>query len=859
MNSDRPLHSWKWFILGALAPTLLMIGPLFTTSDVLAFRDVQHYYSPMLRMIHAQWDAGEIPLWNPFEERGRPLLADPTAAVWYPGQLLFQLPCDFVWLMKLYLAAHVLLAYAAMFYCARRLKIQPAGAAFASCSYAFGGAIVFQCCNPPYLISAAWLPIGFAAVYEIVTKPTHTATILLVLALSMSVLAGDPQMSLLLGLASLVITGMSWWQVRQIRGAWQGSIRGLGRLGLAAAIAAGLTALQWLPTAAWAAESDRIAVLANDVSATSSAGWLPLNHETNRYAFSIGPWRWSELFWPNVAGKPFPQNARWMDLIPAEARYWSPTLYMGLLPIVFAMSAFRVQRGRLLDRWLTWIVVGGALACLGSYGLGWFVNQLWLPWFEHRLPINDETGGLYWSITHLIPGFGLFRYPAKLWTWVALALSLLAGQHLDDRVRQGRKPLSPWFFRGYLLVSLFLLLLIGSVGSTAAQFASNWSGNSLFGPFQTSTAQAIATIGIGQAVLIVVALTSWHAASPVRAGKSLSLIVVLCTTIDVAVANRWLLPTAPAPSATLESDGRVENQRILRRQPRGWYPVSWATTSSPNRLADCLQWESASAKPKYPQLQKWDSLGSATSFSSIDQVALLVHLMNIYDHAEHFSTTLERLSVQSYYGLPSENDLGLTGPFQDAATFPTDVAVWKTQHPFPKLWLSTQFERLDPIQTHQVPKLVNRIKTVLQRPRDDFLDRVFLEATEGQIKQATNVVTPSQRTVSRQSVHQIKRTGTTLHVRVVTSQPAWLVINESFDPGWSAHRRSDKTVVFTPVLRANHVMRSVFVPAGEHEIEFRYRPISLVWGLTVSLITVFCLVLGTVGTVARRYLRNQMR
>jgi hypothetical protein len=63
-----------------------------------------------------------------------------------------------------------------------------------------------------------------------------------------------------------------------------------------------------------------------------------------------------------------------------------------------------------------------------------------------------------------------------------------------------------------------------------------------------------------------------------------------------------------------------------------------------------------------------------------------------------------------------------------------------------------------------------------------------------------------------------------------SSTEALLVMSEAYAPGWTA--TLDGAAV--PLLRADVAVRSVFVPAGEHEIELRYRTPGLTLGLTLG-------------------------
>jgi hypothetical protein len=63
-------------------------------------------------------------------------------------------------------------------------------------------------------------------------------------------------------------------------------------------------------------------------------------------------------------------------------------------------------------------------------------------------------------------------------------------------------------------------------------------------------------------------------------------------------------------------------------------------------------------------------------------------------------------------------------------------------------------------------------------------------------------------------------------------EPAIVVLTDAYFPGWQATVDGEPA----PLLRANLNFRGVAVPAGEHEIEMRYRPASLRWGLGLALL-----------------------
>lgn len=70
----------------------------------------------------------------------------------------------------------------------------------------------------------------------------------------------------------------------------------------------------------------------------------------------------------------------------------------------------------------------------------------------------------------------------------------------------------------------------------------------------------------------------------------------------------------------------------------------------------------------------------------------------------------------------------------------------------------------------------------------------------------------------------------------------FLVLTETYYPGWEA--RVDGAPV--EILRANHLVQAVRIPAGKHTVRFEYSPTRLQAGMLISL-AIALAVLGTVG------------
>ena len=182
------------------------------------YRDAGHFYYPLYQRVQAEWQQGRWPLWEPEENSGIPLLGNPTAAVLYPGKLIYAL-LPYAWAARLYIIAHVALAFGAMLMAMRSWQVSWLGSGLAALTYTFGAPVLFQYCNVIFLVGAAWLPLGFLAVDRWVRLGSRPALLGLAIVLAMQTLGGDPQSAYLLGLCGCgYAVGVAWYRARKANG-----------------------------------------------------------------------------------------------------------------------------------------------------------------------------------------------------------------------------------------------------------------------------------------------------------------------------------------------------------------------------------------------------------------------------------------------------------------------------------------------------------------------------------------------------------------------------------------------------------------------------------------------------------------
>ena len=193
-----------------LALLLFFYRSVLFQGEQFAFRDAAHFYYPLYHKVQAEWEAGRLPLWDPSENSGMPLLGNPTAAVLYPGKLIYAV-LPYPWAVRIYAVAHSALAFAGMIALMRSWGTSRVGSSLAALAFTFGGPVIFQYCNIIFLVGAAWCPWGLLAVDRWLRLGSTRALPALAVVLAMQVLGGDPESAYLTGLCAVgYAAGLTW-------------------------------------------------------------------------------------------------------------------------------------------------------------------------------------------------------------------------------------------------------------------------------------------------------------------------------------------------------------------------------------------------------------------------------------------------------------------------------------------------------------------------------------------------------------------------------------------------------------------------------------------------------------------------
>lgn len=391
------------FYLPIIALPLLLFAEPILNLEALYWGTPGLQFIPWRMLIWQSIRTGELPLWNPYNGMGAPLIANYQTALFYPPSWLLYLFAAaggapwLAWAHTLLLVVHIVWAAVGMERLLKRLGLGDLARMVGAVVFSAGGFFIARGGFFSIVWTAAWLPWIILAASQI-THPEPGArkrsmTFLpvgLVVATGMMLLAGHAQLSwyiLLLGLV-WVLSWVSSGQRMHI------NIWPVIRYGCAVVCGAILAAVQLFPTAEYLYHSQRSGAVDYEAALT----------------YSFWPWRFLTLFIPDLFGHPGHGNY-W-----GYANYWEDAMYLGMLPILLAGSTFfliwkREKNDRsgmtLLIRFAWAVTVIGFLLALGKH------TPVFLFLFDH------------------VPTFDMFNAPARWLIWPVFGLTLLASIGVD--------------------------------------------------------------------------------------------------------------------------------------------------------------------------------------------------------------------------------------------------------------------------------------------------------------------------------------------------------------------------------------------------------------------------------------------
>jgi hypothetical protein len=175
-----------------------------------------------------------------------------------------------------------------------------------------------------------------------------------------------------------------------------------------------------------------------------------------------------------------------------------------------------------------------------------------------------------------------------------------------------------------------------------------------------------------------------------------------------------------------------------------------------------------------------------------------------------------------------------------------DVAVYENLRARPRAWLAGEVlslpddDALAAIKTGRLPdgRAFDPSRTALIAELSPLSNAATTTATITQLSDAATITRASD---------------TSLDVRARSARDALLVVSDVYYPGWRARVDGREASIF----QTDYALRGVFVPAGEHAVEFAYEPRSLRVGAVVSALAIIAIALVALWLARRERATNE--
>jgi uncharacterized membrane protein YfhO len=369
-----------------LACTVLFFYKTVVGNLIMAGLDVFTYFYPYKAYAAETIRNGSLPLWNSYLFMGVPFVANTQSAVLYP----LNIPLYWLSVPKMVSCSavlHLFLGGAFTYLFARRtLGLSQWGSLTSGLTLALGGFLGAQVEHPNQLSVLVWLPLLLFLFQRSYESRRAIYLVLTTLVVALQFLAGHTQSSYInlmaLGCYALFLPlseASSHDHTRQaISRAARPLARSLVLLALVVALGLCLASCQLLPT--------------YELSTLSIRGeGLPYRQVVS---FSLSPGELHRSLLPNLSDRVFSEYVA----------------YVGFLPLLLATLGLLRGRSNPHRFFFAFLAVLGLLLALGVYN-----------------PV-------YYVLYRLVPGFSLFRVPARWLYLYVVGISLLAGLGSEELV-----------------------------------------------------------------------------------------------------------------------------------------------------------------------------------------------------------------------------------------------------------------------------------------------------------------------------------------------------------------------------------------------------------------------------------------
>lgn len=754
------------FLVVLIIPSLLFL-PMIVSGRVLFWGTSSTQFIPWLSKAWSDVTQGILPLWNPGNGMGAPLIANYQLAFFYPPVWITFIGYIIKGNQGLAIGAfflvylHILWAGLGMVLLTRKLGMKPFAQMVSSIAFALSGCFIARVNFFSMIWAIAWIPWVLWGCLKIIepfaqsennkkTKLHRTQLenwLILIIVLAMQLLAGHAQVTWYTFMFAMVWMGFWGWQ----KGKLKSALNAIAIFGICAFIAVLLSAVQLLPTLEYLLQTPR----ASSVDMT-----LALN-------YSFWPEHLLNFISPEFFGTPA-RGDYW-----GFGASWEDAVYLGLIPLILGFftlkPAFTDIRPEKRITLFLWIVFGATiLLALGK-----------------NLPIFP-------FLYRFIPSFNLFQAPARFMIIGVFCLALLAGYGVEF----WHAPTGRWLYFCRLGVMAGVAILVGSIIGSIT--------------IKGDLATLVRGLIVVSFELIIFCLLT------LRINDSHSSRIIFYTWIGAATLTICIdllfsaVPLIPTTDRSFYNDGVGQPTKISFG--RIWIPAN------------------AEFNLKFERFFRFDDFRALEDWENIRKVNLpnanLLSNVNLVNNFDPFVPDRFQRFMDVLNNSQSEKQIGLLRLMDviEIEELKLDSSMGVQFTPFEE---SREYNWYDCEKiSHDINESQAMLINLLSDPKQNIQNTLIVESPEYTGEEQCDTAL----SIEYESTYL---PGGQKEIKLETKKKGWLLLSSTYYPGWVALMDGERIPIYPGML----TFQAIQVPAGNHTIQFFYRPQTCYYGAILSGIT----------------------
>ncbi len=816
--------------LAFLICVLIFFYDLLKGRFLLIERDLAPYFIPPRFFWVESIKRGDFPLWNPYQFSGQPFFANPQHAILYPfNWLFFALPFDMAFNMIILL--HFFLGGFLTYLFLRDLKSTLSGAFIGGLIFMLSGYLLSVHSLLTILLSGVWTPLILLFFRRVMLKQNLRDELLTAFFMTVAFLGGGVEIVygnffvLLLMVIFLPSTHSSLFE--------KGN-SGEVEIPISSKFLTMARMKNWLTSTGFYAERMksflRVSVLFLILSAIQLLPFLELWMHSIRgqgisyqeaTIWSFAPKDLLLFFLPDAYGYFLDMKKYWLS------QCWLKTLYTGGLPFILSMIYFITSPSPLGER---------------EFGKD---RKLFLSMMIFSILFSlGQYNPIYPFLFRYIPFLNGIRYPVKFLYFFILTLSVTAGLGFDQLKSfslESKGGGLKYLFMTLSLLSGFLLLFTILGHQELLHFLKE-KGIDLPHYNHLSTNLYHSKRFFFYLTLFFLLLRIGY---EVR-WKTWAQVLLIFFLIADLFGNMGFY----GKERTTDYFQKTKILELISSDPGEYRIFSTPKTISldtpilipnPSFLKGLKERHLPSLNLLYFLRDIWgidvirlkqtnDLYRALTETPSISSTSLV----ELYGVGYVISVTpIEDPRFELIYSLTE----GLPGKKEELLQAPT-IKLYKSRIPPQRGWLVKQFKVMDK----------ESILLKIRNKEINVKEEVLLEEEPG-FSFSLNSPKISKSNNSMDKIEWISEKNNLLHLWVHASEDSFLVLNETYFPGWKGFMDGREVKIF----RADYNFRAIFIPSGSHRVELIYNPMSLKLGAGITFLGIVgCLVRIVFGKRRRR-------